>query len=180
MSEQWGKRIRAGGALFALVLAMLAVSPASRASTLPGGQGVLGSLTITDSLQISGPGFLSVKVTDLGVPLTIGDRLSSLSFSIDNGKSPLALHENSGEVVLGINAAGLYTVCINAVAGGRFNIGVLSWQVVFTPSATPVPLPAGVWLLLAGVGAAIGLQRRRGMLRSRGDESFTGPGLVSC
>jgi hypothetical protein len=171
MNEQWRKMIRTGGALCALTLAMLAVSPASRAESIrsPEGQLVSGALSETRTLDITGPGYLSVKVVDLGVPLTIADKLSSLSFSINNATkgTPLAFVGTGGELALGINAAGLYSICISATAGGRFNLGIVSWQINWTPSVTAVPLPEGFWLMLAGVAAAIGLQRTRGMLRNQ-------------
>ena len=171
MTEQWRKLIRTGGALCALTLAMLTVSPASMAESIqsPAGQVLNGSLSVTTNLDITGPGYLSVKVADLGVPLTIADRLSSLSFSINNASkgTPLAFVGSAGELALGINAAGLYSICISATAGGRFNLGIVSWQITWTPSVTAVPLPAGFWLLFAGVAAAIGLQRTRGMLRNQ-------------
>jgi hypothetical protein len=171
MNEQWRKMIRTGGALGALTLAMLTVSPASQAETIrsPEGQVLSGSLSETRTLDITGPGYLSVKVADLGVPFTIADKLSSLSFSINNASkgTPLAFVGSAGELALGINAAGLYSICISATAGGRFNLGIVSWQITWTPSVTAVPLPEGFWLMLVGVAAAIGLQRTRGMLRNQ-------------
>lgn len=162
MNKSWCKMIRSSGALCGLALAMVMLSPVSRADTVPSPL-VSGTLSFTQNIQVTGAGHLSVKVADLGVPMTIVDRLTSLSFSVSNAStgSFMLFHENAGEVVMGINAAGLYSICISAIAGGTYKLGIVSWHIGFAPSSTPVPLPAGGWFLLAGVLLmATGLQRK--------------------
>jgi hypothetical protein len=131
-----------------------------------------GSLSSTQSLNTlnaTSAGRLTVHVADLGVPLTINDRLSALSFSITQGGNVLGSHLGEGVLTVDMSSTENVALHIYATPAPLFRMGILSWNAFFEEAA-PVPLPAGAWLLLGGLAWAIGLQRKRANLAS---ESMT-------
>ncbi len=71
----------------------------------------------------------------------------------------------------GIDGPGQFFVNFNALVAqdALFKVPLVSWSISFTPNASAVPLPASVWLLLAGFAWATGMQRKRAKLASRDD-----------
>lgn len=130
---------------------------------LDGGGPPAGKTTWGTSVQLAGPGTLTVRAYDLGVEMTLMDRLDSLSFSVSNSTSILGSHVGDGSMSFDLNGPGEYFVNFAAMLKQGALLPLVSWSVSFTPNASQVPLPAGVWLLLAGLGA-IGMQRKRAKL----------------
>jgi hypothetical protein len=161
-------------AVCALALAAAGLVPAAHAESIELATGMMkgmGKLSSDTDLYVTTAGKLSVQVTDLGVPLTIMDRLASLSFSITDSSGIFASRGSEGSLVLDITNPGLYGLHIIGLPDHSqfpYTLGVVSWNVSFEPLA-PVPLPAGVWFLIAGAAWAIGLQRKRAKLAA--DES---------
>ena len=118
------------------------------------------------SLKFSGAGKLTVSSYDLGVPMTLMDRLDSLSFSVSNATSILASHVGDGALTINVNGPGEYFVAFSATpsATSRFKLPLVSWSLSFEPDVAAVPLPASVWLLIAGIAWATGMQRKRAKL----------------
>lgn len=133
---------------------------------LDGGAPPPGKKTWGTSVQLAGPGTLTVRAYDLGVELTLMDRLQSLSFSVSNSTSILGSHVGDGMMSFDLRGPGEYFVNFSAVSNPNalFQIPLVSWSVSFTPTASQVPLPAGVWLMFAGLAWAIGMQRKRAKL----------------
>jgi len=178
-------RVRRRRASF-IMLCTLAVAawlsmPAARAeSVLAAGSVFGGKQMISTELHVDTAGRLTVQVTDLGVPMSIVDRLNSLSFGITNGGAVLGSWDETGAVHLDLHTPGTYMMFLACVPGGRFNLGLVSWNVVLESFETPVPLPATFWLLIAGVAWAIGMQRHRARL-ARGEEGSSlalSPGMA--
>jgi hypothetical protein len=130
-----------------------------------------GKTTWGSSVKFSSAGVLSVSAYDLGVPMTLMDKLQSLSFSVSNATSILGTHIGDGVLALDIKGPGEYFVAFTAVPSqtSKFKLPLVSWSLSFEPNATTVPLPASVWLLLGGLVWATGMQRKRAKLAPRDD-----------
>lgn len=117
--------------------------------------------------SFSGAGTLTVQAYDLGVPMTLMERLDSLSFSVAHSSTILGSHLGDGSMTFNLNGPGDFLVNFAATpsASSRFGVPLVSWRVSFSPAAAPtVPLPASVWLLIAGLAWATGMQRKRAKL----------------
>jgi len=115
-------------------------------------------------LEIKGAGTLRVKAYDVGATGTMAPQLQALSFSVFNSNS-IFMREGAGEMQVDVSGAGLYFLNLNAIPSlqSRFQLGLVSWIATFEPAAV-VPLPASVWLLIAGLAWATGMQRSRAKL----------------
>jgi hypothetical protein len=185
MIRELGVAFRRYSAACALALAALAQAPAAHAESLLLASGASlssGKQAWTSEVAVQSAGRLTVQVTDLGVPLTIVERLQSLSFSVSNSTSVLGSYGGAGLLTLDIENPGIFFLNIAAApSSNRFNLGLVSWNAVFEPTA-PVPLPASLWLLIAGAAWATGLQRKRAKVASNESSGFlpwrTGPALA--
>jgi hypothetical protein len=131
---------------------------------IDGGAPPAGKSTWGTSVQVAGPGTLTVRAYDLGVEMTLMDRLESLSFSVSNSTSILGSHLGDGSMTFDLRGPGEYFVNFSAVLKPGALLPLVSWSVSFTPNASAVPLPGSVWLLIGGLAWAIGMQRKRGKL----------------
>lgn len=120
---------------------------------------VSGNQSDVFSFLASGPGILSVKLTDIDWPQT----LSSLSFTASDGKQVLASWSDAGSqsgAALSFNVTGgNYFADVLASAGGSLDLGAYSLSIQFTPAASPVPLPASGLLLVAGLAVLLVVRR---------------------
>jgi hypothetical protein len=158
------------------VLAALALAPAANADTVllsSGASLATGRQTLTSELNVQSGGMLTVQVTDLGVPMTLVEKLGSLSFSVANSTGVLGTINGQGLMSLEITTPGLFFLNISAAASdtSRFKMGLFSWNAMLKSNA-PVPLPASVWLLIGGVAWAMGMQRKRAKLPGTSMFSF--------
>jgi hypothetical protein len=156
--------IRKLGTGCALAIAALALAPAAQADSVllaSGSSLTTGRQTWVTELNVQSGGMLSVQVTDLGVPMTIIDRLGSLSFSVTNSSGVLGSINGSGLMSLEITTPGLFFLNISAapLESSRFKLGLFSWT-AWNDVAAPVPLPASLWLLIGGLAWAMGMQRK--------------------
>jgi len=78
-------------------------------------------------------------------------------------------HVGQGESAFDILGPGNYFVAFSATPGlgSPFRLPLVSWSVSFVPNASAVPVPASVWLLVAGLAWATGMQRKRAKLARR-------------
>jgi hypothetical protein len=163
--------VRKLGAVCVLASAVMLVAPVAEAENvlLATGSALGGKQTWTSDLDIDSPGILTMRVSDLGVPFTIIERLDSLSFSVMSPTGVVASRMGEGLLAVDISTPGLYFLNISSTpnATSRFQLGLVSWYATFEPLAA-VPLPAAVWLLLAGFAWAMGLQRGRAKLEGSG------------
>lgn len=115
-------------------------------------------------LELKGAGTLTVKAYDVGQTGTMAPQLQELSFSIYNSNS-IFMRQGAGEMQVDIAGAGLYFLNLDAIPSlqSRFQLGLVSWVATFSPTAV-VPLPASMWLLIAGLAWATGMQRSRAKL----------------
>jgi hypothetical protein len=161
------RKFVAGGAL---ALAAIALMPAAHAAAVSPTHGSLSGdadeLFSDTVLHLPSDGKLTVQVSDLGVPLTIMDRLQSLSFSITSGTDVLGSMAREGALtvnVTNLSSVALHIFAIPTAVTQNFRFGAISWKATFEAPA-PVPLPASFSLLIAGAAWAIGLQRKRARL----------------
>jgi hypothetical protein len=169
MSDSRRNLVRKYGAVWALALAALIAGPGAHAESVllsAGSSTSMGKQSWKTDLELNSPGTLNVRVTDLGVPLTIVDRLANLSFGVANTSTAAVFGSQGSEGLLSvhIDVAGPYTLFMSAVPASRFNLGLVSWNITFEPAVAAVPLPPAVLLLIGGLVWAMGLQRKRAML----------------
>ena len=117
--------------------------------------------------NLSGPGTLTVRAYDVGVAGSIvAPPLEGLSFSVYNSSSIFS-HAGAGELSMDVSGPGMYFLNLQAIPSlqSRFQSGLVSWIATFdADQPAPVPLPASVWLLIAGLAWATGMQRKRAKL----------------
>jgi hypothetical protein len=169
MSDSLRNLIRKYGVVCALALAAFIAGPSAHAETMllsAGSSMSVGKQSWKTDMDLNSAGTLNVRVSDLGVPLTIVDRLANLSFGVANTSTSAVFGSMGSEGLLSVNidVPGAYTLFISAVPASRFNLGLVSWNVTFEPAVAAVPLPPAVLLLMGGLAWAMGLQRKRAML----------------
>lgn len=119
-----------------------------------------GSLATVSNFQITGPGTVTVSLTDLAWP----DKLASLTFAATTSSGVVASMSGPGQISFNVSSPGMYSAVVGAVAGAGFlDLGWYSMIVNFTPATSAVPLPGSVWLLVSGLvlGALLIRPRRR-------------------
>ncbi len=123
---------------------------------------VQGSLATVTPFDVTSPGTVTVILADLAWP----EKLASLTFAATTPNAVLATLGGPGEVSFKVSKPGIYDAVVGAIASpGFLDLGWYSMTVEFAPAA--VPLPAGAWLLLSGLGALVCTLRRRGALPAR-------------
>jgi hypothetical protein len=152
----------------ALLLLCGAISPAARADEIMALQTEFFSGTMSQTLALDAPGAGTVNVTlnDLNWPAK-----ASLSFFASTDSSVLTSTSdptNPNSYQFALTGAGAFYAHISGVAGassiqGLPNFGLFGVAITFAPAASPVPLPASVWLLATGLAGLLGagLVRRR-------------------
>ena len=111
---------------------------------------VSGSQSAVFSFDLSGPGTVSVQLTNLDWP----QALSSLSFMAGTANQVLSTWSGPGSaqsLSFRVSTGGSYFADVTAAAGGPLDLGAYSLAVTFTPAA-PVPLPPSGALLLGVLG----------------------------
>jgi hypothetical protein len=173
---RWGARAAALAMSFALAPATHAAQAAWMTEEASEARDVFdagvppeGKTTWGSTVTVSSAGVLTVSAYDLGVPMTLMDRLQSLSFSVSNASSILGSHVGDGELRFDLSGPGEYFVAFSATPSqtSRFKLPLVSWSLTFEPNASAVPLPASVWLLIGGLVWATGMQRKRAKLAAR-------------
>lgn len=148
------------GLLAPMALTCLAIAPHARAESILLAQTTLvsGTESTVDAFTAPGAGTVTVNLQSLNWPTA----LNTLSFSATSADRVLASWNGTGlasDVATFDVGAGTYFAHIMATAGGDLNLGLYSLMMTFSPSASPVPLPASDWMLLTGMFVLAGLAR---------------------
>jgi hypothetical protein len=136
---------------------LLTASGVSRASeVLYDGGGLLSGLqSFVTPVQVSGPGVLTVTLTNVNWPTTLSD----LEMVITTAGGLLGPQMSAGTQSFQVSSAGTIYALGFGQAQGSLNEGYYSLNISFQPSAVVVPLPASILLLGSGI-ALLGWQRR--------------------
>jgi hypothetical protein len=151
-------RTFAASALLALGI-WLTPFAASRADTVlyDAGSFVEGQQSFTQSFNISGPGTLTVSMTDIPWLDIVSDLNCFLSTA--SGLINPAANGSSGSESFSVGSGPIYAHWFGS-AQGVYDLGVIGVKITFQPAGIPVPLPASLLLLLSGLGVLFGWQRR--------------------
>jgi MYXO-CTERM domain-containing protein len=117
---------------------------------------VQGQQAFVQQLNISTPGTLTVTLTS--VPWL--DIIADLTGFLTTSSGVVGSTMISGSETFSVSAGTIYAHWFGETQGPN-NLGVLGVKIVFTPNATPVPLPMSWLLLLSGLGVLFGWQRRQ-------------------
>jgi hypothetical protein len=137
--------------------ALAAVGSAGAADVMYDGAGFIrGQQAGMESFNVSGPGMLTVQLTNVAWPVP----LASLNAVISSPGGGL-LHPEMGEGTQSFQVTGgeIFAQWFGT-AQGPLDAGVYALKIEFTPNALAVPLPTSVGLLVSGL-ALLGWQRRR-------------------
>ena len=158
----------------ALLLAGALIAPSAHAgsvdvpaaptapSSISGSTLVKRSYGEMQSFSATGAGTFTVKLENIPWP----QRLASLNCSIYSQDGLIQQLSDSGQFSFDVTGPGTYFAKITALAEGALKVGLFSFKVSFDP-ASPVPVPAAVWLLASGLGL---LGWRQRALRARRSE----------
>jgi hypothetical protein len=141
----------------ALVALMAGIGSADAAQVLYAGSGfMVGQQSFEDSFSVSGPGTLTVTLTNVPWP----EQLASLNLVVGTADGLLGPEMGAGTQTFDVTGGRVFVQWFGA-AQGPLDAGVYSMDIVFNPSGvTPVPLPASIGLLACGL-ILLGWQRRQ-------------------
>ena len=151
--------LSAGVAVVALVAG---IGSADASQIIYAGSGfMVGQQSFSDSFNVSGPGTLTVTLTNVPWP----EQLASLNLVLGTANGLLGPEMGAGTETFDVTGGRVFAQWFGT-AQGPLDAGVYSMSIVFNPSGImPVPLPASVALLASGL-ILLGWQRRqRGQLR---------------
>ncbi len=156
------------GIVSAVTLA--AVGPAGAAEVVYDGAGfVRGQESGIESFSVSGPGTLTVQLSNVAWPVS----LSSLNAVVSTTSGLLGPEMGEGTQSFRLTAGGEIFAQWFGTAQGPLDAGVYAMKIEFQPSGMPVPLPTSIALLVSGL-ALLGWQRRR-----RNEEPLMSGQLIS-
>jgi hypothetical protein len=135
----------------------LAAGSAGAAEVMYDGAGFIrGQQAGMESFSVSGPGTLTVQLTNVAWPVSLG----SLNAVISSSAGLLGPEMGEGIKSFQVMTAGEIFAQWFGTAQGPLNAGVYALKIEFQPSAMAVPLPTSIGLLVSGL-ALLGWQRRR-------------------
>jgi hypothetical protein len=117
---------------------------------------VEGQQSFTQSFNVSGPGTLTVSITDIAW-LDIVSDLNCFLSTASGLINPAA--NGGGSETFSVGSGPIYAHWFGS-AQGIYDLGVIGVKITFQPAGIPVPLPASLVLLLSGLGVLFGWQRR--------------------
>ena len=148
--------------LWALVLSVgIGALPMSRANAdtvLYDGSGFMtGTQSFSDTFNLTAPGTLTVTLSNVAWP----QKLASLNLMVSSANGMMGPEMGEGTYSFNVLAGGNVFAQWFGTAQGPLNAGVYSLKIEFAPSATAVPLPASVVLLLSGLALLLWRGRAR-------------------
>jgi hypothetical protein len=108
-----------------------------------------------ESFNVSGPGTLTVQLSNVAWPVPLG----SLNAVISSASGLLGPEMGAGTNSFQVMGAGEIFAQWFGTAQGPLDVGVYAMNIDFKPNALPVPLPTSIALLVSGL-ALLGWQRR--------------------
>ena len=123
---------------------------------------VMGQQSFVESFNISGPGTLTVTLSNVAWPA----QLASLNLVMGTAGGLLGPEMGAGSESFNV-AGGMVFAQWFGTAQGSLDIGVYSINVAFQPNGVTVPLPSSFALLLGGLALLCWQLRRRGNSPSR-------------
>jgi hypothetical protein len=139
-------------------LAAASIQTASASEVLYDGIGFLvGQQSFEDSFTVSGPGTLTVTLSDFAWPVA----LSSLDLVVGTSRGLLGPEVGTGTSTFQVTAGGNIFAQWFGTAQGPLDAGVYGLKVQWAPTAT-VPLPTSIALLLSGLALLVWQRRDRG------------------
>jgi hypothetical protein len=146
--------------LAVVLFALLAlVGPAHADSLVLAQTGlVIGNQTAEYSINIPSSGTLDLQLQDFDWP----SPLASMTLEIATPTTILQTLSGTGDLNLSLSGAGTYYAYVSGSATGALDIGAFGLLGNFEPLVAPVPLPASVSLLFAGLVATFWSLRRNG------------------
>jgi hypothetical protein len=134
----------------------LAAGSAGAAEVMYDGAGFIrGQQAGMESFNLSGPGTLTVQLTNVAWPVPLG----SLDAVISSASGLAGPEMGEGTQSYKLTSGGEIFAQWFGTAQGPLDVGVYALKIEFTPNALPVPLPTSIGLLVSGL-ALLGWQRR--------------------
>lgn len=113
------------------------------------------------SFSVSGPGTLTIKLSDLLWP----QAAQTLDFALSSVGGVVANLSGVGELKYEVTGPATFFASVYAVpdVGSTTPGAVYNLNISFVPSAA-VPLPAGAWLVMSGLAGLAGLRRKQAIV----------------
>lgn len=127
------------------------------ASVIYDGAGlIVGQQAGMESFNVSGPGTLTVTLTNVDFP----QKLASIDAVISSAAGLLGPEMPEGTQSFKLTTGGeIFAQWFGTAAPGPLDAGMYTMKIDFQPSVAPVPLPTSIALLVSGL-ALLGWQRR--------------------
>jgi hypothetical protein len=164
--NRWGEPAMNVRHLLSITACVICAAIAGRvdaSEVLYDGTGFLtGQQSFVQSFNITGPGTLTVSLSNVAWP----EQLSDLNMVLSStGGSLLGPEMGAGTDSFHVDSGTIYAQWFGT-AQGPLDIGVYSLKVQFQPGTTAVPLPASIAVLLSGLGLLAWQRRGRRMGRT--------------
>lgn len=152
------KYLWAAAVILGLGFCALPMTRANADTVLFDGSGFMtGTQSFSDTFNLTGPGTLTVTLSNIAWP----QQLASLNFMLSSANGMMGPEMSAGTNSFHVAAGGNVFAQWFGTAQGPLNAGVFSLKIDFSPSATPVPLPTSVVLLLSGLALLLWQRRPR-------------------
>jgi hypothetical protein len=132
---------------------------------------VVGSLASVTDFTVSGPGTVTVTLTDLGFT----ERLASLTFAATTPTGVITSMSGPGQISFAVTTPGIYSAVIGALAQGAGPLA-LGWYSVTIGFAPAVPLPGTLALLLSALLGIAALRKLGPQLAASSMNARLSPG----
>jgi len=175
-ATQTCRAIARAGLFVVLAVLGLVAAPRARADMMLLSQTnlVAGTQTSVASFTVTGPGSLSVNLSNIAWPQS----LDSLSFMLSSSDEVVGAWSGSSSDSQSFDVGpGTYYAHVTGTAAGALNLGLYSINITFQPAGT-VALPASGILLISGLLGVMFFLRSRRRSTPESAAATNGPVLV--